>query len=372
MNFINWRVLGAFIKKELTQTLRDRRMRSMLLIAPVIQLTLFGLALHNEVRNIRLAVYAQPSDTLAWEIGRRAAGTGWFVLTDKVSHNPYEALDSGQVDAALVAPPEGLTEMVRRHGGGQAQLLVDGSNTVRAQGVVQYLDQVRQDVIRERVSPGKVEPPRLQLQLRVLYNPTLESKFFMVPGVLSMLLILMTLTLTSSSITKEKERGTFETLLASPISTGTILAGKALPYIILGLLDLPIILGVAYFLFGVPVRGPIWELFVAAIAFVGCTVSLGILISTAAQNQQQAMLGSFLALYPVQMLSGIIYPLENMPKWLVWITYFNPLRYFAILIRNIMLKGGPLELFWPNVGCLAVLAVFLLSIAWKKFSPTLN
>jgi ABC-2 type transport system permease protein len=101
-------------------------------------------------------------------------------------------------------------------------------------------------------------------------------------------------------------------------------------------------------------------------------VALGILISTAANNQQQAMLGSFLALYPVQMLSGIIYPLENMPKWLVWITYFNPLRYFAVLIRNILLKGGPLELFWPNVGALALLAAFLLTIAWKRFSPTLN
>ena len=368
---MNWRVLKAFIKKELVQTLRDRRMRSMLMIAPVLQLTLFGLALHNEVRNIRLAVYAQPSDSLAWDIGRRAAGTGWFVLKDKVANDPFEALDSGQIDAALVAPPGGLTEQVRRDKG-QVQLLVDGSNTVRAQGVVQYLDRVRQDVIHERVSPGEPDRPRLTLDTRVLYNPTLESKYFMVPGVLSMLLILVTLTLTSSSITREKERGTFETLLASPISPGTILVGKALPYILLGLLDMPLILGVAYFVFGVPVRGPIWELFVASSAFVGCTVALGILISTAAQNQQQAMLGSFLALYPVQMLSGIIYPLENMPKWLVWITYFNPLRYFAVLIRNIMLKGGPLELFWPNVGCLAVLAMFLLAIAWKRFSPTLN
>jgi ABC-2 type transport system permease protein len=368
---MNWKILFAFVKKELIQTLRDRRMRSMLMIAPVIQLTLFGLALHNEVRNIRLAVYAEPSDSLAWEIGRRAAGTGWFVLKDKVASDPYEALDSGQIDAALVAPPGGLTMHVRR-GDGTAQLLVDGSNTVRAQGVVQYLDQVRRDVIHERVSPGQPDRPVLKMDTRVLYNPTLESKFFMVPGVLSMLLILVTLTLTSSSITREKERGTFETLLASPISPAAILVGKAVPYIFLGLLDMPLILCVAYFIFGVPVRGPIWELFVAASAFVGCTVALGILISTAANNQQQAMLGSFLALYPVQMLSGIIYPLENMPKWLVWITYFNPLRYFAILIRNIMLKGGPMELFWPNVGALAALAVFLLAIAWKRFSPTMN
>jgi ABC-2 type transport system permease protein len=368
---MNRRVLFAFIKKELTQTLRDKRMRGMLIMAPLIQLTLFGLALHNEVRNIRLAVYAAPSDVLAQEIGRRAAGTGWFTLKDKVASDPMEALQSDQIDAALVAPPGGLTQAVGR-GVGKAQLLVDGSNTVRAQGVVQYLDQVRRDVIKERVLGGRPDPASLTLDTRVLYNPTLESKYFMVPGVLSMLLILVTLTMTSSSITREKEQGTFETLLASPISRGAILAGKAVPFIILGLLDLPLILLVAYFLFQVPVRGPFWELFLGALVFVGSTVSLGILISTAARNQQQAMLGSFLAMYPVQMLSGIIYPLENMPKWLVWITYFNPLRYFAVLIRNIMLKGGPLELFWPNVASLAALSVFLIAIAWRKFSPTLN
>jgi len=368
---MNWRMLLAFSKKELVQTLRDRRMRSLLLLAPVIQLTLFGLALHNEVRNIRLAVYAAPSDTLAWDLGRRAAGTGWFLLKTDVDRNPFEALSSGQVDAALVAPPGGLTQAVGR-GQGRIQLLVDGTNTTRAQGVVQYMDAIRMDVIQERVMNGAPFAPALRMDTRMLYNPTLESKYFMVPGVLAMLLLMVTLTLTSSSITREKELGTFETLLAAPITPGTILLGKALPYIILGLLDLPLILCVSYFIFSVPLRGPIWELYVASMAFIGCTVALGILLSTAAQNQQQAMMGSFLTLYPCQMLSGIIYPLDNMPKWLYWITYFNPLRYFAVLIRNILLKGGAPALFWPNVGALALLATVLLLVAWKRFKPTLN
>ncbi len=367
---MNLRVLIAFARKELVQTLRDRRMRSMLFIAPVIQLTLFGYALHDEVRNIRLAVYAAPSDTLAWDIARRAEGTGWFRLV-RPPRSPYEGLASGELDAALIAPPGGITQAVGR-GGGEMQLLLDGSNTTRAQGVAQYLDAVRRDVIQERVDHGVAGPPALTLATRVLYNPTLESKYFMVPGVLAMLLLMVTMTLTSSSITREKELGTFETLLASPVGTGTILVGKALPYVLLGLADLPIILGVAYFVFGVPVRGTFWELYVATLAFVGCTVALGILLSTAAQNQQQAMLGSFLALYPFQMLSGIIYPLDNMPKWLYWITYFNPLRYFAVLIRNILLKGGAPTLFWPNVGALALLAAVSLTVAWRRFKPTLN
>jgi ABC-2 type transport system permease protein len=135
---------------------------------------------------------------------------------------------------------------------------------------------------------------------------------------------------------------------------------------------MPLVLAVAHFGFGVPIRGELWELGLASLAFIMCNESLGVLVSTYAQNQQQSMLGTFIILYPAQMLSGILYPLENMPKWLYWMTYLNPLRYFAVLIRNIMLKGGSPELFWPNIGGLVVLTAFLLTLAWRRFSPTLN
>lgn len=368
---MNWRVLKAFIRKELKQTLRDNRMRVLLFVVPVIQMSLFGLALHNEVRNIRLAVYAEPSDSLTWDLARRAQGSGWFDLVAPPSTDPFKAMMSGDVDVALVAPPGGLSKAVGR-GAGTAQLLIDGTNTVRSQGVVNYFEQIRRAVQADKVTAGLPEAPRLKVSTRVLYNPTLESKYFMVPGVLAMLVIMVTLTLTSSSITREKERGTFETLLAAPISPATILLGKSVPFVILGLMDLPLLVGVAYFLFGVPMRGELWQLLVASIAFIGCTVSMGVLLSTTASNQQQSMLGGFLAIYPAQMLSGIIYPLENMPKWLYWVTYFNPLRYFAVLIRNILLKGGSPELFWPNVGALCLLSTFLIGLAWRRFSPTLN
>jgi ABC-2 type transport system permease protein len=369
---MNFRVLWAFTKKELGQTLRDPRMRTLLFLAPVIQMTLFGFALHNEVRNIRLAVYAAPSDTLAWEIGHRAEGGGWFKLVTPTEADPFKELQSGEVDAALVAPADGLTYEVRR-GHGTAQLLVDGTNTVRASGVQAYLDRIRQDVVKERVAPpGAEQPQRLALAQRVLYNPTLESKYFMVPGVLVMLLLLMSLTVTSTSISREKEGGTFETLMAAPISPATILIGKSLPFVIVGLIELPIVLSVSYFMFQVPFRGTLLDLYIASMAFLACNVSLGVLISTAAKNQQQAMMGSFLTMYPAQMLSGITYPLDNMPHWLMPITYLNPLRYFAILVRNILLKGGSPDLFWPNVGGLIILAMFLMGLAWIRFKPTLN
>jgi ABC-2 type transport system permease protein len=369
---MNPRVLLAFVKKELSQTLRDPRMRTLLFIAPLIQLTLFGLALRTEVRNIKLGVVAAPGDRLAWELAERAVGTGWFQRVDLKGREPFEALRAGAVDAVLIAPPGGLTRAAGR-GRGVAQVLVDGSNSVRAQGVYQYLDQIRQQLLQDTLLPqGSPAPPQLALRARVLYNPTLESRTFMVPGVLAMLLVLAGLTLVSSSIAREKERGTFETLLASPISRVDILLGKCLPYVALGIVQLHLVLAVAYFGFKVPFRGSYWELLVAGLAFIMATVSLGVLVSTFARSQQQSMMGGFLILYPAQMLSGILYPLENMPAFLRWITYFNPLRYFAVLIRNILLKGGSSELFWPNVGGLFLLSFCLFVLAWRRFSTTLN
>lgn len=368
---MNLRLLLAFTKKELIQTLRDKRMRGLLFIAPVMQMTLFGLALSSDVRNINLALYAAPGDTLAWDVAHRAEATHLFNLLPAPAGDPFEAIRAGKIDVALVAPPGGLDQAAGR-GPAKMQLLIDSSNTTRAQGVNSYMNAITQAVIAERLSVGVTVPPRLDLQPRVLYNPSMDTTRFMVPGVLAMLLTLVTLTLTSNSITREKERGTFEMLISAPVSKGTLLMGKSVPFVIMGLMELPLVLAVAHFGFGVPVVGHLWMLFICALAFITCTVSLGILLSSMAQNQQQAMLGSFLLIYPIQMLSGIIYPIDNMPKVLYWTTYFNPLRYFAILMRNILLKGGDPGLVWPNVGSLLLLGTFLFSLAWVKFSQTLN
>jgi ABC-2 type transport system permease protein len=368
---MNFRLLKAFVKKELTQTLRDKRMRGLLFIAPVMQMTLFGLALSSEVRNINVALYAAPGDRMSWEVAHRAEASHLFNLLPAPSADPFEDVRAGKVDVALVAPPGGLDKALGR-GPAAMQLLIDSSNTVRAQGVNAYMNSITQAITAEKLMQGQPQPVRLSLEPRVLYNPSMDTTRFMVPGVLALLLTLVTLTLTSNSITMEKERGTFEMLISAPVSKGTLLLGKSVPFVLMGMLELPLVLAVAHFGFNVPVVGHLWLLFVASLAFVTCTVSLGILLSSMAQNQQQAMLGSFLLIYPIQMLSGIIYPIDNMPKALYWTTYLNPLRYFAILIRNILLKGGDPGLVWPNVGALVVLGTALFSLAWVKFSQTLN
>jgi ABC-2 type transport system permease protein len=347
-------------------------MRLILLAVPVIQLMVFGLALRTEVRNIRLAVVAAPADSLAWELGRRAQGGGWFTLVEANGREPIALLRDGTADAVLVAPPGGFSLAATR-GHGHGQLLLDASNSVRAEGVASYFEQIRRRVQTERLGSGGEAVEGVKLTTRVLYNPTLESRLFMVPGVLGMLLSLLALMLTATSITKEKENGTFETLLASPITTAEILLGKALPYLMLTtLVQAPLVITVAHFVFQVPLKGELWKLGLAVLAFNATNVALGVLISTYARNQQQAMLGAFLFIYPALMLSGILYPLDNMPGWLHWVTYLNPLRYFTVLIRNILLKGGAATLFWPNLSALALLGGLMMAMAWRKFSPTLN
>lgn len=363
------RTLIGFLKKEFRQVLRDPRMRLVLFLFPVIQLTLFGVAISTEVRNVRLALIAEPNDTLAFDLYRNALGSGWFLPASQPNAAPFGLLQSGRADAVLVAPTGGLTQAVA-HGPAQVQLLIDGINVVKAHAVEYYLQQVLQETLREHRLAGPTTG--VSFDVRVLYNPSMRSAIFMVPGVMSMIVCVLTVLLTAMAIAREKELGTFETLVAAPIKTWELLAGKTLPYFVLGLLDIPLILAVAVLVFRVPVRGPLSALVFAAIGFVAATVSIGTLISTIARNQQQAMMGGFLFLFPAILLSGIMFPVENIPLVLKPVVYMNPLTYFAALLRNIMLKGGSLQIIVIYTGILFLIAAVILAFAAARFRRTLS
>ena len=195
---------------------------------------------------------------------------------------------------------------------------------------------------------------------------------FLVPGVMGMLICLITIILTAMSLTREREMGTFETIVSAPLSNKEVLLGKTIPYVILGLLDAALVVAAGYLIFGVPVRGPLWQLGLAALVFVMTTVSVGTFISTVSKNQQQAMLGGFMFLFPAILMSGVMYPIENMPRAVIAAAYLDPLMYFVRLFRNIMLKGGDLYVFWTNLGALALMAMFAAGLAYKRFRQTLN
>jgi ABC-type multidrug transport system, permease component len=353
----------GFIRKEIKQTLRDPRMRLLLFIAPLIQLTIFGYALSTEANNIRLSVVGKPSDDILQTIHRRAIQSGWFLPANIKSTDPFDQVQKGEADAALVAPPEGLRWALER--GGKIQLLINATNVTRAQSIERYMQAILLEVL------PKYQFPQVQFDLRVLFNPAMRTSLFLIPGVMSMLICLITVLLTSMSITKEKEQGTFESLISAPVKPGQIIIGKTLPFVLLGMSNVPLILMVAIFVFDVPLRGSLFLFLLGAFVFVCCTVSLGLLISGISKNQQQAMMGGFLFLFPAMLLSGLVFPVENMPWAMRIFAYLNPLTYFIELLRNIMLKGGDLRLVFANICVLAGMCAVIMYISWKRFKTTL-
>ena len=324
--------LLGFIRKELTQTLRDVRMRLVLFIVPLVQLTIFGFALSNEVKNIRIHFFYQPSDRLMQEIEERSLSSKWFINANPKTLSPFDLIQSGEADAVVIAPKDGLTRAFER-GDAKLQVLIDSTNALRARSVENYLRAVTNQVARNALSPLPIPQP-LSFDVRVLYNPTMETSNYMVPGVMCMILCILTVILTSMAMAREKETGTFETLISAPITDSEILLGKTIPYILLAMCDVPLILSFGVTVFGVPMRGPLWMLLLAAFVFICTTVGIGILISTYAKNQQQAMMGGFLFMFPAIQLSGIMAPIENIPGLFKIFAALNPLRYFVEWLRR--------------------------------------
>lgn len=357
------KTLLGFIKKEFRQTLRDPRMRMLLFIAPCIQLTIFGVALSTEAKNVRLSIVAKPGDTRLHELHRAALSSGWFIPANTESADPFEQIQRDEADAVLVAPAQGFEKNLGRQQG-EVQLLINATNVTRAQSIERYL----QSILATRFPLGSP----LQFDLRVLYNPALRTALFLVPGVMSLLVCLITILLTSMSIAKEKELGTFETLIAAPVKPEEVILGKTVPFVLLGMSNIPLIVLIAMIFFGMPLRGSILLLLASAFVFVCCTVGIGLFISTIAKNQQQSMMGGFVYLFPSVLLSGLVFPVENMPWALRIFSYINPLTYFIELLRNIMLKGGDGRLILFNLLILSAMAVLAITASWQRFKTTLS
>lgn len=359
--------IRAFLKKEFIQALRDKRMRVIIFAIPVVQITVFGLALSNEIKNVQLALYAAPTDALAQDLHRRALASGWFRPARGTDADPVEAILAGRADAALVAPAETLDRALAR-GEGRLQLLVDATNATKARVVENYVQALLARTLRDRLGRGPAPP--VAFDVRVLYNPTLTTSHYLVPGVMGLILTLVTILLTSMSMARERELGTFETLIAAPVARWEIFVGKTLPYVILGMADVPLVLAVGVLGFQVPFRGPLWAVGLASLVFVCTTVAVGTLISTFAKNQQQAMMGGFLFLFPAIQLSGVMAPLENIPAAVVPFSWLNPLRFFVALMRHLMLKGSIGSFYWINLGALALLALGAGAWSVQRFRRT--
>lgn len=362
-------ILRGFIRKEIIQALRDARLRVTIIVMPVIQLLLFGYALNNDVKNIHIAMYAQPHDVVMQEIYDNTIASKWFVPVAVHDDDPYEAIRSGHADVVLVPPPGGFDRSIGR-GEGKLQVLINATNVLRAQAIEGFV----QSIIHTTVYANQesIPPSPLNVSVRVLYNSTMDTTTFTVPGMMAVLLTILVMMLTCTSIAKEKESGTFETILSAPIKRRHIILGKTIPFALLGLLNVFIILFAARMFFDLPFRGSLIAFSVASLFFVYAGLMCGIWLSTFVKNQQQSMLCCFIFLFVMLMLSGSFFPVENMPYILRACSYINPVAHYTFLIRNILLKGGDIFYLIGYCSAMFVVGSLIAAMAFKRFHITLN
>lgn len=373
-------VFPYLIKKEFLQLRRDRKMLPIVLIAPVMQLILLGYAANLDVRHVPTAIMDRDSSAASRELIERFFATDYFDRVGQIfnSDEVKEALVSGEAAAVIVVPP-GFSRSLLRSEPAQLQLLVGGANSTIGTAVLNYANIIVQEYQRELMARGLGNvgsaafgqgAPEIPIRVvpRVWYNPELESKNFMVPGILALLLMVITMLLSSLAIVKEKELGTLEQLNVTPVKPREMIIGKLIPFVIIGFVDVLLVIGVSRFLFQVPFEGSVILLLSMSLLFLATTLGLGLLISTVSNNQQQAMMTSvFFVMVPMFFLSGFAFPIESMPRSIQYLTYLLPLRYFFVIIRGVFLKGAGLTVLWDEALALLVFGVAILAIAAARF-----
>jgi len=364
--------LVALIRKEFLQALRDRRMMAMLLAVPCIQLVMFGYAANLEINHIdTMAVDLDHSEqSRALLSGLEADGTFRMRSTSEVPE-AERALREGTSSLAIVVPRGFGRGLV----GGEAvhvQVLVDGSDPYRGVGasgaVEQYIMQLGTAVVSERLASSGIPPiARIRLEPRLLYNPALRSRRFMVPGTAASILLIITTIVTAMGLAREREMGTMEQLSVTPISPLTLMVGKIVPYGAFGFIDELIILVLGNLLFDVPLRGNVLVIFVSTVSYLTATLGIGLLISTVSKTQQQALMGGFFVILPAMLLSGFMTPIEAMPSWVRPVTYVNPMRYFVEIVRSVLLRGATLQDVAKPLALLTLLAIAVMTAATLRF-----
>ena len=368
--------LLCMIKKEFIQIFRNSKMRAIVLIMPLVQSMVFGYAVTTDVKQVTTAVYDQARTPESRDLVDRFVHSGYFSVRQRIHSDREmdELIDRGIVAAIIRIPPDfsgklasGTTVAV--------QIVVDGTDSNTAGVVLNYAGNIiRNDaieILRKRTDRPGWEATGVHLQTRAWFNENLTSRNFYVPGVIASIVMLVTLLLTSMSVVREKEMGTMEQIIVTPITSAEFIIGKTMPSIILGFVNMIFVTLISVFWFDIPVRGSIVTLLVANGFFLMTTIGAGLFISTLSDTQQQAMMSAFFFYLPAVLLSGFMFPIANMPDVVQAFTYLNPLRYFLIVIRGIFLKGVGVAILWPQILALFVLGSLILTLAVKRFHKNL-
>lgn len=363
----------GFVKKEFLHIFRDTRTMLVLFGIPIVQIILFGSVITNELKDIRIAILDKSNDQATREIIQKIAASDFFILDRNLSgeHKIEEIFREGNVKEVIVFE-SGFAENLQRFGVAEINLLADASDANTANLVINYTSAILRDYISQK-NNNLASGMMIATEVRMVYNPELKGVYMFVPGIMAMILILISAMMTSISIAREKELGTMEILLVSPLKPVQIILGKVTPYIALSFLITIIIILLGYFVFGVPINGSILFLLCVCILYILLSLSIGIFISTLAKTQQMAMFMSLFSLMlPTILLSGFIFPIENMPLILQWLSALMPPRWFIIIIKNVMLKGTGLLYNWKEILILIGMIVFFLVFSIRKFKIRLE
>jgi ABC-2 type transport system permease protein len=366
--------VAEVVRKELLQLRRDPRLSRLILVAPMIQLLVFGYAVSTDVRHTATFLVDQDRSPLARELVDAFTASGYFdvVAGSEAATDAVEALDRGEATVGLVIPPGFGRDLLAAGADGApaatVQLLVDGTNSNIATVALGYAEGILRS-FGARVAAAGAELPEaaVALQERAWYNPSLESRNYNVPAVVGTLMLLVALLLTALAIVREREIGTLEQLMVSPLSPGELIAGKTLPFALIAFVDLGLVTTIAVLWFEVPFRGNLLVLLLASLLFLLPALGTGLLISTVSSTQQEAFLTTFLTFMPTILLSGFLFPISSMPKVFQWLTLVNPLRHYLEIVRGVFLKGTGLAVLWPQHLALLALGAALLTLAARRF-----
>ncbi len=373
--------LKQMLIKEFIQVFRDKRTRFLLFGPPIIQMLMFGYAATFEIYHVSTAVLDLDHSQESRELISRFSSSRYFdVQRQLTDHRQIDDLINQGTATVGLEIHAGFAENLRKGQTAPLQVIVDATNSNTALIASAYITQIAlgfaQDYQRDRIyriAPQVLEEiPSLQLEQRPWYNPDLRSRWFFVPGIIGSLTLVLVVTLTAFAVVREREIGTLEQIMVTPIRPFEFILGKTLPFFLIGLFDVSLIATVGTFWFEVPFRGHILVLFAGAILFLLCMLGVGLLISTVSSTQQQAMVTSFFFIMPAITFSGFGFPISTMPPWLQYLTYLNPLRYFLVLLRGTYLKGVGMEILWPQMLAMAVLGFSLLTIAVLRFHKALD
>ncbi len=382
---IRFSLLKSFLIKEFKQMFRDPRMRLVIIAAPVILLFLFGYAVSTDVKDVRMVILDEDRTRISRDLISKFTGSGYFSVYRYLS-SPKEldnVLDSGEAEV-YIHISRNFYDRIKGGKETSVQLIVDGTDSSRAAVIVSYVNKItagysfdyfskriRLLILNKKITGIKFRQ-NIEMKERIFFNPDLNSRNFFLPAVLGLLVSLVTIVLTAMSIVKERETGTIDQLIVSPVRPYELIAGKTLPFVILSFFDVIVISVISIFWFKVPFNGNYLFMLAGSLFFIISTVSIGLYISTISKSQQEALLSTFLYFFPSTMFSGFVFPIYSMPASIQLITLFNPMRYFVTIVRGVFLKGSSFPELWMDLSALLILGFFLFYLSALRFRRRLE